>query len=423
MAWPSPRLALLVALAAAATALAGTAGLSLRASALALALVVPIALDLWLLGRSHRAVVVWPPELRGSLRRPLTARLEIVGARVTSAALGWPAALGGPLTPARVDPRRFQSEIAWAPTPRRRGAWPVGPMWLERESPLGLWRRRESHEAPLAAYVAPDLRGPADDVLAWAPRRARRPAAVGSVASSGDLAGLRPFGAGDDPRHVDWKASARLGVTMAREWRPDRRASLLLAIDAGRAMRSLHDGESKLDAALRTAARVALLAETRGDRVGACVFARQARRLVPSLSGPGQATRLLHALADIEPEAVESDLWQAVPHLASGARRSLVLVLTDVIDADGARALAAPARELSRRHVPVLVLVRDGTLDEALARPVLSEHDAYRRAAAELVLAERDAGIALLRAHGLAVVDASMRAVAARVAALVGELV
>jgi uncharacterized protein (DUF58 family) len=162
-------------------------------------------------------------------------------------------------------------------------------------------------------------------------------------------------------------------------------------------------------------ARIALTAETRGDCVGAVVYSDRVSRFVPPLSGSRQAERLLRYLGDVQPESVESDLRRALPQLLGVSRRTLVLVITDLADGAGATSLAAAVAELSERHVPLVMLVRDPQLDQALAARVERSTDAYRRAAAEMVSHERARAVELLQARGVRALDLSMQSLALRV--------
>jgi uncharacterized protein (DUF58 family) len=288
-------------------------------------------------------------------------------------------------------------------------------VWVRRQSYLRLWQRRDIVAQRSRAHVLPDLRGPADDVLGRELDASGLRRSVGVLSGGGELLSLRPFQSGDDPRHVDWKATARVGAPIVRDWQPDRRRSVLIALDAGRHMRAEHDGESKLDAALRAVARLALAAELRGDQVGVSVYAHKPLRHVPPLYGAGQAARLLRYLSDIEPQASESSLSFALPHLLAHTRRALVVVVTDVLDAGGAKALVPPVLQLNRQHVPLVVLLRDPDLDSALSMPVHTTEAAYQRVAAELAAGERNDALTNLRARGIRALDLSMRSLALEV--------
>jgi uncharacterized protein (DUF58 family) len=413
---PTPRLALVVFVAAAAVTVASFWDLGGELAAAAVGLLVPVGLDLVALLRRPRPAIERPGRTRGSLRRDLELPIMVRGAvGPVAVALDWPHTLGGPVPEAFAAASAGALQVAFRAVPRRRGAHEIGEAWLRVLSPLHLWSRRFRQSDATRVDVWPDLRGPSNDILGREVEGEGAATAWGLRQAGSDLRGLRPFQSGDDPRHVDWKATARHGGPVVREWQPDRRRAVIVALDAGRLMRAEHDGESKFDAALRALARLALAAEARGDRVGVVAFANKVLRWVPPLYGAGQAERLLRYLGDLEPVSIESDLGRAAPQILAAGRRTLVVVVSDVMDAAGANGLVAAVAQIAERHVPAVALLRDPHLDAAFARPVKRTEDGFHRAAAELVARQRCDALDLLRARGVWAFDLSMRAIAFRI--------
>jgi uncharacterized protein (DUF58 family) len=353
-----------------------------------------------------------PARLDAVQRHALVVSLLVEGAeRLTRVATSWPDELGGPVAPVTVV-GAARCEVEQTATPRRRGNFALGEVWLWLTSPSGLWQRCVVTPAPCRVHVWPDVKGPGGDALGRelsdaGATRARRAASAGS-----ELMGLRPFQPGDDPRHVDWKATARSAHPIVRQWQPDRRRWVVVVLDAGRLMRAEHQGENTLDAAVRACVRLGLAARARGDRLGVLVFTHRVLRWIPPFEGRVVAEQLVRLLADIQPSSVTSDAACVLPHLLSLGRRALLVWLTDVMDAEGARRLVASTAGASPRHLSLVALLRDPGLDEAFARPVRSEDDAYRRAAAELVARDRAGLLDSLRTRSVPALDLSMSTLA-----------
>jgi uncharacterized protein (DUF58 family) len=372
-------------------------------------LLVPVAWDGHALWRAPRPSARRAAAVRAVLRHPFQVALEIDDAsQVTHVALDWPPELGGPLPLTRLF-RAPQQRLTHAALPRRRGSHSLGPVWLWLSSPLGLWQLRHTLREPCVVDVWPDVRGPATDPLGAEQRDGGTTSALRPAQAGSELSGLRPFQTGDDPRHVDWKASARSGVPIVRQWQPDRQRSVIVVIDAGRLMRAEHDGENKFDAAVRALVRIGLAAQARGDHVGALIYTDHVLRWLPPLSGSRQSEHLVRACADLEPQGVESEPGACLPQLLAVSRRALVVWLSDVLDADGAKRLTQAVIQVGARHLPILALLRDPSLDQAFIRPIDDSDAAYRRAAAELVAKERDNALERLRAHRVVALDLGMR--------------
>lgn len=59
-----------------------------------------------------------------------------------------------------------------------------------------------------------------------------------------DLAGIRPSAVLEDMHRVDWKATARTGSLMAKEFYPEKQPAVMLLIDAARTMKTIRKGRS-----------------------------------------------------------------------------------------------------------------------------------------------------------------------------------
>jgi uncharacterized protein (DUF58 family) len=100
----------------------------------------------------------------------------------------------------------------------RRGRIEVGPLTLERSDPLGLARNRLATGATATLWVHPK-RHPTRTVVAGRPRHHHvGRTADDSLRGSADLRDVRPYVVGDEVRHLHWKATARTGQLMVRDF-------------------------------------------------------------------------------------------------------------------------------------------------------------------------------------------------------------
>jgi uncharacterized protein (DUF58 family) len=189
----------------------------------------------------------------------------------------------------------------------------------------------------------------------------------------------------------------------------------MLLLDAGRSMAArvpvAEDPSgapplTRLDYAVNACLLFAFVALGRGDRVGLLSFSDRVTRYV----GPGRGRRhflnITEALYDLEPELVESDYGVALHYLAArNPRRSLSLVFTDIVGSDEASELVSYLGALARKHVPLVVTLRDPAL-EALASQTPDDTDKlYRRAVAMVTLDERETVLRRLRSAGAMTLD------------------
>lgn len=288
---------------------------------------------------------------------------------------------------------------------RRRGDLELGSVHLRTLGPLGLaWRRTE---VPLRNRLRvlpgvqelhrerlPGMR----PALAVAGRRRTRRRGEGLEFES-----LREYQRGDDPRTVDWKASARRTGLVVRNYQIERNQTVVLAIDAGRLMREWMGDRERLDYALTAAFLLAERARLYGDRVGVVVFDQVVRTMIPA--GRVRLAELADTFATVESRLVEPNYPMAFATIKRTFRkRALVLVLSDIIDASASRPLVDGLVGSVTRHLPVVVALRNPEVEAVSATPA-GDRSPYRRAAAEALLDSRARALQSMRRAGVHVVD------------------
>jgi uncharacterized protein (DUF58 family) len=307
-----------------------------------------------------------------------------------------------------------------------RGEVLLGGLALEVRTPLGLVARTLRYALDDRLVIAPSLAGVRrfrwlavhERLAAVGVRDARRRGEGRSFAR------LRDYVVGDDPRHIDWKATARRGHPITREFTVEQSQTMYVLVDAGRSMTQLAGDFPRFEYALSSALVLADVAVRAGDRVGALVFDDQLRALVPAQRGTAALHALRTALVPLQPTLVEPDYSAAFRALALRQRkRALVVMLTDVIDARAARSLLAHLTRGASRHLAVVVALRNEALTAASRRRTEGDPTAlYLRAAAEELLDERAVALQRMRDAGVVVLDVAPDAMAAAVVSQYLEL-
>jgi uncharacterized protein (DUF58 family) len=292
--------------------------------------------------------------------------------------------------------------------PRRRGKASGGRLDLRVLGPWGLAWRQGGLERPWDVTVYPNLVGASLRSLPTQAQR-RREAGFRSVRRLGEgrvFESLREWVPGDDTRIIDWKATARRGKVMARQYEDERRQQVLLVIDAGRMLTAVVDGRPRLESVVEAALLLAHSAVEHDDNVGLLVFADEVQQYVPPARGARALRAVLDALAAVEGRLVEPDYPGAFAYLAARNRkRALTVLFTDVIDRTASEALVAQVGTLRPRHLPLAVVLRDPALERlAVERPATLDA-AYQRAAAEELLQSREEALADMRRRGVLVLD------------------
>ena len=322
-------------------------------------------------------------------------------------------AVPAPLEPATGREREIllpveglREEVSYLP--KRRGKATGGRIFLRLLGPLGLAWRQGRRELPWQATVYPSLRAAALRALPAQAQR-RREAGFRNLRRIGEgrsFESLREWVPGEDTRSIDWKATARRGKPIARQYEDERRQHVMLVLDAGRLLTAEIDGTARLEAAIDAALELAHSAVGHDDNVGLMVFADQVLHFVPPARGRRALRQVLDALAGVEGRLVEPNYPAAFGYLAARNRkRALTVLFTDVIDRTASEAFVAQAGSLRPRHLPLAVTLRDPALERLSVTRPQNEDTAYERAAAEELLEAREAALAELRSRGVLVLD------------------
>jgi uncharacterized protein (DUF58 family) len=307
-------------------------------------------------------------------------------------------------------------EIEFPIVARARGLHIAGAVHLRLLGPLRLawWQRKEAPGREIE--VIPGLR----EVRSYrllALHHHLQQAGLRNVrqrGGSGAFESLREYARGDDPRRIDWKASARRGTHIVREYEMERSQNIMLCIDMGRHMVEImgkedqehgaHAGRSRLDKALASAVVLSEVARVWNDHVGVFAFSDRVHVVLPA--GRYPPDRLPAIFTTLEARSVEPDYPRALVRLSRVvSRRSLLVFFGDVIDDEVSSPLATQLARLARRHLPLFIAMRNRDLFAAAQAPVREREEAYARAAAtELVLA-RARTLARMRERGILIAD------------------
>ena len=148
-----------------------------------------------------------------------------------------------------------------------------------------------------------------------------------------EFAEHRPYQAGDEPRHVDWKLAARADRWAVKQYEEETnlRATVVLDVSRSMAWSGAPARLTKLAYAERLAAAIALLFLRQRDAVGLVRFDDIVRSSVPPRVRTGQWVRLVAALE--EPGAGRAshaaDALEAAGRLI--ARRGMVVLISDLL--------------------------------------------------------------------------------------------
>ncbi|MDX2051071.1 MAG: DUF58 domain-containing protein [Polyangiaceae bacterium] len=138
-------------------------------------------------------------------------------------------------------------------------------------------------------------------------RRVARDGLAGPLSGDGtDLRELRELRPGDPFKRIAWKATARRGKLMVRDFEREERDVVWLLLDASVELWAGTPGQAPLDRAIDEVARVAHYFTRRGDQVGLGILAARNLAWISPQRGPAQLNRIQTALA-LQTATIDAD--------------------------------------------------------------------------------------------------------------------
>lgn len=177
--------------------------------------------------------------------------------------------------------------------------------------------------------------------------------------SSVEFAEHKEYSPGDELRHVDWRAYAKLDRYYVKQYEQESQLTVYLALDGSGSMRFAGAGLSKLEYAGLCMAALAYLVVQQQDKVGLVVFGGKGGEvLVPPRARASHLTDVLGVIDAAMGGAEGGDVaaGAALERIGELARRkrSLVVLASDLFDPDD-RTVAALRRLRAQKHDVVVL--------------------------------------------------------------------
>jgi uncharacterized protein (DUF58 family) len=305
--------------------------------------------------------------------------------------------------------------LVYGLTPPKRGRFEFGQIAVRFLSRFNLvWCETRVGEA-LAVKVYPNMRRAREaELKALGARSLVASHRKTSWRGEGrEFESLRDYVRGDELRHISWSATARRGKLTTRQYQIERDQTILIAIDGGRLMTARIEQETKLDSAVHAALALMSAAARAGDNAGLLVFGRKIKSFLPPGRGHEHMDAALEALYSVEPEMIEPSYSRAFEFIAANSkRRSLVILLTDLVDEEGSKELLTSLRLLRPRHLPLVVTIADRDLKAVVSNAPANVRDLFTQSVAEEIMYLREAALRLVESQGGLALDVTAAALA-----------
>jgi uncharacterized protein (DUF58 family) len=300
--------------------------------------------------------------------------------------------------------------ITYQLRPTKRGEYEFGAVNVYAASPLGLVRRRFRFDQNRTVPVYPSyLQMRQYELLAIHNRltevgvkRIRR------VGQSMEFEQTRPYASGDDPRNINWKASARRATgggndtLIVNHFQDERAQQVYCLIDKGRVMRMPFEGLSLLDYAINATLVMSNIALIKHDKAGLITFSNKPGVTVPAERRPGHMRTILEVLYHQKTQYLETDYERLYATVrAKIKQRSLLILFTNFETLQGMQRQLPYLRGLSKAHLLLVVFFENTELRTYLDTPADSTADVYNQTIAEKFQQEKRQIVLELQRYGI----------------------
>ena len=310
---------------------------------------------------------------------------------------------------ARIGPGETQI-INYQLRPTKRGEYHFGAVNIYAASPLGLVRRRFRYDQGRKVPVYPSfLQMRQYELLAIHNRltevgvkRIRR------VGHSLEFEQIRPYVPGDDPRSINWKATARRAGTVGADelvvnhFQDERAQQVYCLIDKGRVVRMPFDGLRLLDSAINATLVVSNIALLKHDKAGLLTFSNQPGATLAADRRPGHLLKLLEILYRQKTKYLETDFELLYATVRGRIKqRSLLILFTNFETLHGLQRQLPYLRRLAKDHLLLVIFFENTELRAYLDAPAATTEDVYNQTIAEKFAQEKRQIVLELQRYGI----------------------
>lgn len=303
---------------------------------------------------------------------------------------------------------RSELDITYYVTPPRRGDYTFGDIYIRVFGPFGVAGRQIKYSREQHIKVYPNMLDMRRYEIGLKREKAVQPGqrVIRTAGRHTDFESLRDYVPDDEFRAIDWKASARRGKLVTRQYQDEKSQNVMLLLDCGRVMGPMIQGLTRLDHAINAAMMLAHVAALKGDRVGLMAFGEDILGYMPPRQGKSQTLNLLSLTYGLENASGDSNYYRAFPYLAKKwTRRSLVAIFTELTDPESSKPLISQVSSLTKKHLCMVVVMSDPAVITATKKTYENTDEVFEAVAAKQVLHGRRMAAAQLARAGAIVLD------------------
>ena len=173
---------------------------------------------------------------------------------------------------------------------------------------------------------------------------------------------LREYIVGDNIKDIDWRASARSGKLLIKQFVAEKKHNIMIVLETGKEMLAdTKTNESKKDVSILTAGTISYLANKNGDYVGAVYNKNDEISFFPFKEGLFNIEKILSNYDSDVDCSDSSYLDKALEYLTKNIkRRMIIFIITDIKGMDNVK--EQTLKRLSGQHDVLAINITDADM-------------------------------------------------------------
>lgn len=288
--------------------------------------------------------------------------------------------------------------------PTRRGEYLFGAVNVLASTVLGLVQRKFTFDNAQEVPVYPSfLQMRKYELLAISNRlvdagikKIRR------VGQNREFDQIKEYVAGDDPRTVNWKATARKSRLMVNTFQDEKSQQVYSLIDMGRVMKMPFEGMTLLDYSINASLVISNIAMLKYDKAGVITFSHRIHSTLKAERKGLQMTNILEMLYKAKTGYQESDYGKLYTQVKRQiTQRSLLLLFTNFETLAAMQRQMSYFRRMAKDHLLVVIFFENTELRKFLDRTPETVQEIYYQTIAEKFAYEKKLIVRELGLYGI----------------------
>ena len=195
---------------------------------------------------------------------------------------------------------------------------------------------------------------------------------------------IKDYVAGDDPRTVNWKATARRGRLMVNTYQDEKSQQVYALIDMGRVMKMPFEEMTLLDYSINASLVISNIAMLKYDKAGVITFSHKVHNTLAAERKGLQMFKIMELLYGAKTGYAESDYGKLYANVKQKiTQRSLLLLFTNFETLSSMQRQLHYFRRLAKDHLLVVIFFENTELRAFLNKKPETMQEIYYQTIAE----------------------------------------